>query len=94
MGSGYLGRVSKRTLIKKTNKYNNDLYLILNFLTNTHWAQYDEPDSNKSQKAGPKTPTELKVIQLRSRITIHSLKPYKLGNFIVCTVFLLLTCAL
>ena len=32
--------------------------------------QYDEPDLNKSQKFGPKTPPASKVIPLGSRITI------------------------
>ena len=33
-------------------------------------AHYDEPDLNKSKKAGQKTPTASKVITLGSRITI------------------------
>ena len=32
-------------------------------------TQYDEPDLNKIQKAGPKTPTASKVIPLGSIIT-------------------------
>jgi hypothetical protein len=33
-------------------------------------SHYNEPDLNKNQKAGPNTPTALKVIPLGSRVTI------------------------